>query len=112
MKPDLDRLVAMDTGLPLKKVRSVTGSFLSRIMVFLTDQEDVHLDGFGQFHMTVTRGNNNVTVLRKGYPNKKNPPAPGAVRMRINRHFRVSFSKSVVFKRILREKYGPSIEEM
>jgi hypothetical protein len=110
-KPDIDRLVASDTGLSIKKVRAITSSFLSRVMASLADQDDVHLDGFGRLHLTAGKGHDNATKLANGYPNLRKAGAPAQLFMKINRHFRVSFSKSEPFKRILREKYGPNTKE-
>jgi len=109
-KHDLDALVAVDAGMSQKKVREVTNLFLSRIMESLSDLEDVHLDGFGQFHLTVEKASDKRRMLNAGFPNYKNMPKERTMLVRITRKFKVHFSKSDVFNRILRSKHGPSGE--
>ncbi len=105
-KHDLDRQVALDTGLPIKKVREVTSLFVSGILEALAKQDDVVLPGFGQLSMSVSKGRHSAVNLKDAHV--KNAKTR---RLRVYRHFRVHFAKSPVFKRLLREKYGPSSKE-
>ena len=111
-KPHFDAQIALEVGISQKQTREITSLFLAKVMESLADQQEVHLDGFGKLRLVAEKAQEKpITALRAGYPNKKNPPKPRHRIVRIYRKFRVHFSKSTVFNRILRDKYGPGGKE-
>ncbi len=55
-KVDLDRDVALETGIGRDKVRLITQVFLHKVMRALIDGHDVTLDGFGRMRLAVQGG--------------------------------------------------------
>ncbi len=107
-KFDLDAAVAAELGLSIAEVKDITTAFLERIREHLTEQETVHLDGFGRFRVCISKGPEEPHVLtmveEKGKRKKKQLYAT-------HRKVRVHFSKAEPFDRLLRAKMGPGAEK-
>lgn len=104
-KKDLDARVARELGMDVKDVSEVTWAFFESVMEALSNEEEVHLAGFGRLRAVIEgrRGTRSVVHGSRG---------PGRMHhVRILRKFRVHFSKGSQFKRLLRSKFGPSVEK-
>lgn len=98
-KHEFDNRIALECGKSQKLVRNITSAFLCKIMEALADFEEVHLDGFGVFRLVVEKSQEKPTIMRA--------PKGGRQTVYIKRKMRVHFSKSVLFKRLLQNKWGP-----
>jgi hypothetical protein len=54
-KPDIDRQVAMELGVPLATVRSITRAFVDYLALALRDEGGVDLQGFGILQVRILR---------------------------------------------------------
>lgn len=54
-KPDLDRTVALELGVPLSAVRRITRAFIDTMAEALATNEDVDLQGFGLLRVRIIR---------------------------------------------------------
>jgi len=101
-KYDLDQLVASRLGLKPKEVRGITKVFIEALMESLAELSEVHLDGFGQFHVTKEAAPR-VTTLTQGTlklgEGKK-------IEVLIPHKMRVHFRKALPFRRLLQAKHG------
>lgn len=98
-KQELDKKVANELGVDPKEVRDITTAFIELLRQHLLDMYDVTIDGLGSFKPVMTT--KPKTFVSKGM--KKTVTA--------TRQLRVHFSKSQVFKRMQRAKYGRSTEK-
>lgn len=95
-KGDLDRDVALETGIGEKRVKLVTQTFISKVMAALLDGQEVTLDGFGRMHLAV-QGGAPPPHARFGTGEKNSKDA--------DVRFRVHFKKSVPFAKAVKSHF-------
>lgn len=99
-KHELDLNVALETGLPQKKVRLITQVFLHKAMKALIDGQEVNFDGFGRLRL-VEQGGAPPPHARFGTGEKNGDET--APRLRVHFKKAAPFTKAV--KRHQQEKY-------
>ncbi len=98
-KVDVDRDVALETGIGREKVRLITQVFLHKVMRSLIEGQEVTLDSFGRFRMAV-QGGAPPPHARFGTGDKNEEGA--GVRLRV--HFKKSLPFTRAVKKHLKEK--------
>jgi len=108
-KHEIDARIAEDLSMKLEDVRDVTTVFLGTILEHLAELDEVHLANFGRFRLIIEKPPKKPLKLVQGTFGRS--PTTRKITVKILRKFRVQFSKSAAFKRLLQEKHGPNVQE-